>query len=182
MQKRSNLYGKITFKPAERQLEAVHFSNLSDAEKKAVYIWRTAPETARWMRTADFSLQNHLKFIETLADRTDCYYWLVGEDDRPLGVIYLTGIAGGQAELGIYTVPGVRGAGSELMSVIFYLAFAELGLGEIRAEVYEDNRAARRLYEKCGMKLEPQAAPHCKQCTRTTVCVYTAQNPDKGTN
>ncbi len=182
MQKRSSLYGKTTLKPADRQLEAVHFSALTNAEKETVYCWRTAPETAKWMRTADFSLQNHLKFIEKLVCRTDCYYWLVKEGGKPLGVIYLTGIGNGQAELGIYTVPGVRGAGSELMRVIFHLAFAELGLAEIRAEVYEDNSAARRLYEKCGMKLKPQAAPHCEQCTRTAVCVYTAQNPAKGTD
>jgi len=166
------LYANCTINLSGRQINAVHFASLSDEEKILVYQWRTSPEIANMMRTQKFSMSEHLDFISGLKNKTSDFYWLVKDSEKALGVIYLNGIKDGGAELGIYAGAGIRGAGFTLMQTLYHLAFRELKLDTIRANVYADNTAARKLYERCGMTLEPGKKADCADCDKGETCVY----------
>lgn len=153
MPKLSNLYGKIIFNRGREAFAAEHFSSLGRAELETIYAWRTNPETQRWMYTGGFTLSQHLEFAAKLKERSDAYYWLLRSGAGPAGVFYITGIRGGTGELGLYSAPGARRAGDSLIAGIFHVGFGLLKLRALRAEVFEDNLPACRLYERSGLGL-----------------------------
>lgn len=55
-----------------------HFSILSEELLKQILDWRNTFEIRQFMYNTDvISLENHLNFTKNLAQREDCYYWLV---------------------------------------------------------------------------------------------------------
>jgi RimJ/RimL family protein N-acetyltransferase len=61
-----------------------------------------------------------------------------------------------KAELYIFVNPNAQkgGIGTKATMLLCKYGFKELGLNKIYLETNEDNVAARRVYEKCGFKLE----------------------------
>lgn len=57
-----------------------NFVMLSDEEVKNVWQWRNDESIRKWMYNSDIiPWDNHLKFIESLKNREDKYYWLVSD-------------------------------------------------------------------------------------------------------
>jgi len=137
------------------EVKLISFPDLSEADKKRIYDWRTDSRIAQNMRTSSFSYDQHLAFIEGLKTKTDRQYFLVTQNNKKIGVISLVDIntCSQKAELGLYVNPEIKGGGKILMDAIFHHAFKVLGLKEVIAEVYEDNSHAIRFYERCGMEL-----------------------------
>jgi UDP-4-amino-4,6-dideoxy-N-acetyl-beta-L-altrosamine N-acetyltransferase len=50
--------------------------------------WRNHPEISKWMIDQnEITVDQHLKFIESLKSRDDSLYWLVYNQDSPMGVV-----------------------------------------------------------------------------------------------
>jgi len=134
-------------------IKLINFIFLSDEEKKTVYEWRTHPDIKKWMRTdGPISYNGHLEFIERLKTDKENFYWLVKNENRYIGVVYLNKIdlSEKSAYLGIYASPHLKGAGSLLMAGLKELSFGLCGLDILRLEVMELNIKAINFYEKSG--------------------------------
>ena len=81
-----------------------NFTKLNSEEKKLVLTWRNSDRIRLKMINKDIiSLENHLKFIESLNFRKDCEYYLFFVDGIPIGVIDYTNInENNSCELGSY--------------------------------------------------------------------------------
>lgn len=104
-----------------------HFSILSEELLKQILDWRNTFEIRQFMYNTDvISLENHLNFTKTLAQREDCYYWLVTKDNVPYGVFNLTDIDHERriAELGYYMAPSQMKSGGGLDFVYTIICFS----------------------------------------------------------
>lgn len=73
--------------------EYINYTQLTYPQKEQVLAWRNREEVRKWMFTKDeISLENHLKFIESLKVRKDAYYWMVFKDEKPVGCYNLTNV------------------------------------------------------------------------------------------
>lgn len=91
-----------------------NFINLDANLIKQVWQWRNAPEIRAYMYNKEIiSLENHLRFVQSLSDRDDIAYWLVRKGEDPIGVTNLTdiNIEESSAELGYYMVPSKLNSG-----------------------------------------------------------------------
>lgn len=94
--------------------------------------WRNNPQIRKYMYNKGvISLENHLKFVDSLSSREDVAYWLVKKYEEPIGVTNLTSINSekSEAELGYYMIPTLlsKGNGVEFAYVNFLFAFKEIG-------------------------------------------------------
>lgn len=114
-----------------------------------VLAWRNHSNIRRWMLSDDeISLENHLRFVESLKNRADKRYFLAQREGDYLGVIDFTGITDTSAEIGIYANPQMRGVGESLMNALIEYGFSTLGVKILIASVFADNERAKHLYEK----------------------------------
>ncbi|MBR1617023.1 hypothetical protein IJ670_02620 [bacterium] len=64
-----------------------NFTKISEEEKRLVLEWRNSDRVRQKMANTEIiSLENHLKFVESLKTRKDCRYYLFCVDDVPVGV------------------------------------------------------------------------------------------------
>ncbi|MDG1847202.1 MAG: UDP-4-amino-4,6-dideoxy-N-acetyl-beta-L-altrosamine N-acetyltransferase, partial [Candidatus Marinimicrobia bacterium] len=97
----------------------------------------------------------HINFIQKLADRTDIRYFLIKQNTKVIGSINFTQInLYNSVEFGIYTNPfeDNKNAGKILESVASNYAFNELGVKKILLKVLNDNKRAINFYKKSGFR------------------------------
>ena len=85
-----------------------NFVSLDTDHLTSVLSWRNNDEIRKWMYNPEkITLENHLSFVRTLADREDVYYWLVYKGDLPVAVTSITGVSymDKKAEIGYYLCP-----------------------------------------------------------------------------
>ena len=148
---KTNLKSKIENILDSINIELVDFIDLSLDEKQVVLEWRNHPNIRKWMFTQEvINLHDHLNYIDSLKRREDRIYFLVKQASIPIGVIDFTNIDhdNKQAEFGIYSDPAVKGIGNILMNAIIRYAFHILRLATLISEVFEDNTAAIKLYNR----------------------------------
>jgi UDP-4-amino-4,6-dideoxy-N-acetyl-beta-L-altrosamine N-acetyltransferase len=117
--------------------------------------WRNNEDIRRWMYHFDtISIDEHLSFIESLKPDQTKQYYLVLQDNNPIGVIYFTNIdkETKKAEFGIYKNPHLSGYGNILMHKVCEHAFITLNLHALVAEVFADNQKAIHLYNHFNFK------------------------------
>jgi UDP-4-amino-4,6-dideoxy-N-acetyl-beta-L-altrosamine N-acetyltransferase len=132
-----------------------NFINLNDNEKELVRRWRNYDNIRKWMFSDKIIAQEeHLAFINRLQNDTKNAYWLVKDDERYMGVVYLNKIdrMNKNAFLGIYTNPenNIKGTGSSLIKCIKKLSFEIAGFHALKLEVLVNNEKAIYLYKKMG--------------------------------
>ena len=91
-----------------------NFVNLSLKEKEMVLSWRNHDKIRRWMNHSEIiPLENHLRYIDSLKERKDVYYWLVYKDNDPIGVVDIldADYEKDQSETGYYLNPELLDAG-----------------------------------------------------------------------
>ncbi|MBD3809795.1 MAG: UDP-4-amino-4,6-dideoxy-N-acetyl-beta-L-altrosamine N-acetyltransferase [Sulfuricurvum sp.] len=131
------------------QVRLLDFTTLDKELLTLVLEWRNHSDIRCWMLNGDeISLENHLRFVESLKNRADKRYFLVQGDDSYIGVIDFTDITNISAEIGIYANPQMRGVGEALMSALIEYGFSTLGVTMLIASVFADNERAKHLYEK----------------------------------
>jgi UDP-4-amino-4,6-dideoxy-N-acetyl-beta-L-altrosamine N-acetyltransferase len=73
-----------------------HYKNfifLSNEEKLMVLDWRNHESIRKYMYNQNkIEEKNHFAFIRSLAERDDCFYWLVFDEEKSIGVFSLTDI------------------------------------------------------------------------------------------
>lgn len=109
-----------------------NFVSLTDDEKLMILRWRNHENVRSLMvNTEVISQENHLYFIKSLEQRSDCYYWLVSDKDgAQLGVMDIIHINYKEnvGEVGFYLNQEELGRGFEFMIESLYFAFAQLKL------------------------------------------------------
>lgn len=132
----------------------LNFINLSLKEKKMILEWRNSTNIKKYMYTQDdISLENHMKFIESLKNSEDKIYFLVKKDDEFIGVIDFNNIKENESLImGIYANPNLKGKGNILLETIINFSFYILKVKKIFAEVFFENEKAYNLYKKYNFK------------------------------
>ncbi len=117
-----------------------NFINLTYKEKLMVLDWRNNIRTRINMYSLDkISIENHLKFIDSLINDKENKYFLV----ENVGVIYFNNIKNNKAEIGLYSNPKKYAQGNFLMEKILTFKYKYLYL-----KVFKDNEKAIKLYLK----------------------------------
>lgn len=130
-------------------IELLNFTQLDYDDKVMVLEWRNHESIRKWMfNQEEIELDNHLKYIDTLTTKKDKVYFLVKVKHEPIGVIDFTNIETNQADIGLYAKPNLRGMGNKLMESIIDYGFNTLKVKTLRAEVFEENKSAIKLYKK----------------------------------
>lgn len=121
-----------------------NFINLSERDILMILDWRNHENVRRMMVNKDvISTEDHLRFVETLKDRIDSYYWLVvNPQNRYIGVLDLIHVNEelDQGEIGYYLNQEELGAGFEFMIECLYFVFYHLKLGRNLVTVNVKNR------------------------------------------
>ena len=128
-----------------------NFTELSLDEKKQILEKRNSPEVANFAINKNISLNEHLEFIEKLKFSKDIYLALF-DDEEMIGVISFTRIDNDEGFFGLYKITQ-RKVGEILMNKMLEYGFKNLKLKKIKAEVFEQNTKALKLYEKFGFKI-----------------------------
>jgi len=140
--------------------EIINFLNLSSEEREMVLNWRNHDNVRKWMYSDNIiSLNEHINFIDQLAEDTSNYYWVVkNKDGIYFGTIYLNKIdfKNIHAYIGIYSNPytEIKNKGHLLIQCIKKLAFEVVELHTLKLEVIDNNQKAIYFYKKSGFNEE----------------------------
>lgn len=112
--------------------------------------WRNHERVREWMFCKEpIAWSEHVSFAENLRTVKTKAYWMA-ED---VGAVSLTGIdyEAAKADIGIYKAPSApKGSGAKLLEALIKVAFLDIGLAQLCAEVFADNEAAIALYKRFG--------------------------------
>lgn len=91
-----------------------NFVQLGIEEKTMILNWRNSNEIRQWMSNTNIiMLEDHLKYIDSLNNRNDRFYWLVYKENEPIGVVDMMNIdyETATAETGYYLNPELLSSG-----------------------------------------------------------------------
>jgi RimJ/RimL family protein N-acetyltransferase len=119
-----------------------------------IRIWRN--KSRQWfVYKKEISPEQQLAWWETYSKSTNDQMFVI-ETDKPIGAVALYNIEADRAEFGRlmigedgYAKKGYAVAATQLL---LEYGFKKMALTEIFLEVFKDNRAARKVYEKAGFK------------------------------
>ncbi|QKG30147.1 UDP-4-amino-4,6-dideoxy-N-acetyl-beta-L-altrosamine N-acetyltransferase [Campylobacter sp. RM16187] len=131
----------------------INFTKLTREQKMMVFDWRNDERVAKFMRSKNIALNEHLKFIDSLKSASDKLYFLVEENGEFIGVIDFININDNECEFGLYANPNLKNQGSKLMRIIIDYAFYELKVSRLNSCAYNFNEKAIALYEKFGFEI-----------------------------
>lgn len=134
------------------------FPLLYEAELREVLAWRNDDRVRLWMdRPEIIPWEDHASFVRRLASDNGRLCYRVDRTGVGVGVINLTDISDGEAELGLYRNPDLqeKGAGALLMTLIEDLSL-EFNITQLRLKVRHDNEPAKKLYKRLNYDLYGQ--------------------------
>ncbi|TXE82847.1 UDP-4-amino-4,6-dideoxy-N-acetyl-beta-L-altrosamine N-acetyltransferase [Campylobacter peloridis] len=127
------------------------FIHLNQEEIEFVLKWRNDESIAKFMKTKNITLKEHLNFLSSLKADSTKKYFLVFKDDEPIGVIDFININKTSCEFGLYGIK--KGVGDLLMQEIKKYAFEILKIKNLKACVFKTNQKALNLYLKHNFKI-----------------------------
>lgn len=138
-----------------------NFISLTEEEKVKIWNWRNEESIRRFMYNKDLiPFESHLKFLESLNNRDDVFYWLVEKDREIVGVTNLTSVdlQKSRAELGYYMVPEMqkKGIGIDFAYNNFVFAFCEIGVDTLFGGIDKRNINAVTLDSYLGCVLNQE--------------------------
>ena len=139
-------------------LRLVRFQDLSREQLDLVLRWRNDARVRKWMDHPEpIAQEDHYRFVQGLASRDDAVYYLAYQYDEPVGVINLTGIESGEAELGVYRRPDRSGRGyGELLMRDLEREASFLSVSTLKLKVARGNSPAKSLYQRWGYEVYRQ--------------------------
>lgn len=154
------------------QLDGVNIKNIvyiSQEEKELVRNWRNNKMVRKWMYSDEIiSQEEHAAFIKSLKNNNKNFYWLVEDEKKYIGVIYINRLdfKNKNAYLGIYTNPDVeiKGAGNVLIKFLKFIAFEIGKLHTLKLEVLANNKKAIQFYKKQGFVEEGKLRDFVLKC------------------
>lgn len=132
------------------------FSSLNKVEFYLILAWRNNPNIASFMKNQNVSLEEHAAFFDALKNQKNKKYFLVFDEDEPLGVIHFIDICKQSCEFGLYANPYLKGKGQILMNTLKNYAFETLKVRKITACVFKNNQKALSLYLKNGFEINKE--------------------------
>lgn len=136
----------------------INFIELSLDQKKMILEWRNHEKVRLMMLHKDpILLDDHLRFIDGLTNRTDCFYWMVvAPDETPIGVLDLLHIdrENDSAEFGNYMNPNEAGRGFDFLIECNYFIFSILRLGNNLLTVNAKNKEVLLFIQYLGGAFE----------------------------
>jgi UDP-4-amino-4,6-dideoxy-N-acetyl-beta-L-altrosamine N-acetyltransferase len=144
----------------------IDLRDLKDDDSKLLFDWRKEREVDRWM--SDLPLQaydDHVRWFDDFRADPDRVGRIITDSGQPAGFLTLTGLSGRhrRAAWGWYIGEAAsrgRGAGRAAQALGLDLAFNELGLEKVWAEVLADNAAALRAQAAAGFRREGYLREH----------------------
>ncbi len=141
---------RVALGPVRRALYPLHQAWLNDPE----VAWNVFGEPITR------SYEDERDWIDAFLAEPSNRLWLIYRTDesRPIGLTALTEVdVGGSSAATFRTLIGAakdrgRGFGNEASELVLRYAFGELGLREVRLDVYGFNAAGLRLYERLGFR------------------------------
>lgn len=142
--------------------QTVRIRLMTKEDTDLIVSWRNNRRViSNFIYRGEFTREVHENWIRTQIDTGKVVQFIVEETEtgRPIGSVYLRDINRdhGRAEFGIFIGEDDavgRGYGSEATRQILDYAFETLGLHKVFLRVLEENKIARRVYEKIGFKEE----------------------------
>jgi len=139
---------------------------LDEGDGERLYRWRREPEVDRWMSDLPVaSLEGHAVWFGGFLADPDCRGWIITDQGEAAGFLSLTGLTGRhrRAAWGWYIgEPAARGrgAGRAAQALGLDIAFGELGLQKVWAEVLADNDTALKAQDTAGFRREGYLRRH----------------------
>jgi UDP-4-amino-4,6-dideoxy-N-acetyl-beta-L-altrosamine N-acetyltransferase len=156
-----------------------NFVSLTEDEKLTVWHWRNDENIRKWMYNRDFiPVEQHLRFVDSLITRDDCYYWLVFKDSEPYGVVYITDFdrQKNKVEVGLYRDPYFpdMGGGLDFYWNFYGLLMFDLEIDKLKAGIAKENGIAILLnsflgFVKTGEKAVGDQFFYDAICMKTTI-------------
>ena len=135
-----------------------NFITLTYEEKLMILEWRNHDKVRSVMVNNDIiSVHDHLRFIDSLKERRDCYYWLVIDPkDNNVGVLDIIHIDEKEdiGELGFYLNPSEIGSGFWFVIECDFFVFSTIKLGNNLVTVDINNKDVLMLNTYLGSKFE----------------------------
>ncbi|MBV2181850.1 MAG: UDP-4-amino-4,6-dideoxy-N-acetyl-beta-L-altrosamine N-acetyltransferase [Castellaniella sp.] len=128
---------------------------LAEADLTMILPWRNTPIVRRAMYTHhEISLEEHYSWFGKLKSDPSAYWFLYGDiNGQPRGVIYLTQVdrRQGTAFWGFYASPDAPlGTGMHMSIEAVDLAFYDMGLRKLNAEILANNHRSLRMHRNVG--------------------------------
>ncbi|HEY2660991.1 MAG TPA: UDP-4-amino-4,6-dideoxy-N-acetyl-beta-L-altrosamine N-acetyltransferase [Caulobacteraceae bacterium] len=147
----------------------IDLRDLADEDCPRLFRWRREPEVDRWM--SDLPAQTeleHAHWFEDMRRDPDQRGWIITYNGDPAGYLALSGLAGrhGRAAWGWYIGEAWargRGVGRAAQALGLDLAFQDLGLEKVWAEVLADNEPALKAQAAAGFRREGYLRRHVKK-------------------
>ena len=136
-------------------IKLTNFTDLTLEEKKEVLSWRNNSNIRKWMYNEnEITLEEHLRFVDTLSKNTNKLYFYIKKGNQPIGVIDFTELNSKEIYFGLYANPYVKiaGIGRILEQISIDYAFNELQVSKLKLEVFEENIQVRNLHKKYKFK------------------------------
>lgn len=128
--------------------------------------WRNDPEVARYMYTThQITKEEHAAWFERLLAADDRAAWVISMDGHGVGAVFLTDIdrANSRAMWAFYlSDPRTRGrgVGSATEFLLLDIAFVDMGLHKLSAEVLSFNQPVLEMHKKFGFVEEGRLQEH----------------------
>lgn len=139
-------------------IKLLNVVNLTKEELETIRSWRNKEEIRKWMYTDHIIVpEEHFSWVHRLRTKNTAVYFLVEYGDEPVGVVGLSNIniKDKSASVGIYIGNEKfrgKGLGKLMMYALLKFSFDVFGLNRVQIEVFSNNIAAIRLYEKFFQK------------------------------
>ncbi|AJD06815.1 UDP-4-amino-4,6-dideoxy-N-acetyl-beta-L-altrosamine N-acetyltransferase [Campylobacter lari] len=127
------------------------FIHLNQEEIELILKWRNDENIAKFMKTQNITLKEHLIFLSSLKTDITKKYFLVYDDKNIIGVIDFINITNHSCEFGLYGIK--KGVGELLMQEVKNYAFNILKVQTLNACVFKENTKALNLYLKHGFEV-----------------------------
>lgn len=135
-----------------------NFVCLTDEDKMMILNWRNHENIRKEMVNKELiSVENHFRFFESLKNRSDCYYWLVTDNEGTrLGVLDLVHIkeTADVGEIGFYLNQEELGRGFDFMLESLFFVFGVLRLGNNLVTVDVNNEEVVLFNKYIGTKFD----------------------------
>lgn len=144
----------------------IELRDLRGEDEAILFQWRSEPEVDRWMSDAELpSREAHAAWFNALRTDPDLRGWMITRAGAPMGLITLSGLSSHHRRASLHWFLGSaeargRGVGRAAQVLGLDLAFGELGLHKVFAEVMADNDAALKAQSAAGFRREGYLRGH----------------------
>ena len=147
-------------------MSMIDLRELTAEDGERLFLWRREPEVDRWMyQSPPPDLETHRRWFEGFLNDPDRLGWIITQNGKPCGFLMLTGVTSTQQRaqwgwsIGEADARG-RGAGRAAQALGLDIAFRDLGLQRVWAEVRADNEAALKAQAAAGFRREGYLRRH----------------------